>query len=149
MSTGTGSTSDDRRVVIVGGGHAGGTLAGLLRQGGFTGEVVLIGEEPDPPYHRPPLSKSFDNDGLDQWLRDFAFYGEQDIDLRLGEEVVSIDRDARRVVTASGRSVDYDVLVLATGAAPRAIPVPGGDLEGVLALRTLADARQQIGRAHV
>lgn len=141
MSIGIGA-SDDRRVVIVGGGHAGGTLAGLLRQGGFIGEVILIGDEPDPPYHRPPLSKSFDEDGLEQWLRDFAFYEEQNIDLHLDEEVVSINRDPRRVVCASGRVVDYDVLVLATGAAPRSIPVPGSELEGVLGLRTLADARQ-------
>ncbi|MGW6199731.1 NAD(P)/FAD-dependent oxidoreductase [Kribbella sp. NPDC055110] len=126
------------RVVIVGSGHAGTTLAALLRQGGHRGEIVMFGDEVDLPYHRPPLSKKFTGD-LEQWLRPAPFYAEQDIDLRLGERVVSIDRTARRVQASS--PCPYDVLVLATGARPRELPVSGAGVGGVAMLRTLEDAR--------
>ncbi|WP_250280830.1 FAD-dependent oxidoreductase [Frankia sp. CiP1_Cm_nod2] len=132
---------DSRRVVVVGGGHAGGTLVGLLRQAGFTGEIVLFGQETDLPYHRPPLSKKFIDGDLEHWLRPPEFYPEQDISVRLGESVESVDPVARRVYTSGAQTVDYDVLVLATGAEPRRLPAPGADLAGVLTLRTLADAR--------
>ncbi|WP_063016537.1 NAD(P)/FAD-dependent oxidoreductase [Nocardia nova] len=127
-------------VVIVGAGQAGGTLAGLLRQQRFTGRVVMYGAEPVPPYHRPPLSKKYDSDDYLQWLRPESFYADNDIELHLDDPVVGIDRAARTVTTRSGQTVRYDTLVLATGATPRALPVPGADLAGVLALRTLADA---------
>ncbi len=132
---------DSRRVVVVGGGHAGGTLVGLLRQAGFTGEIVLFGQETDLPYHRPPLSKKFIDGDLEHWLRPPEFYPEQDISVRLGESVESVDPVARRVYTSGAQTIDYDVLVLATGAEPRRLPAPGADLAGVLTLRTLADAR--------
>jgi 3-phenylpropionate/trans-cinnamate dioxygenase ferredoxin reductase subunit len=131
-----------RRVVVVGAGHAGGTFVGLLRQAGYAGEVVLVGEEPDPPYHRPPLSKAFVSGKLEQWLRDPAFYAEQDITMSLDESVESIDTAGHRVLTSIGRRVEYDVLVLATGASPRTLPIPGSRLKGVMTLRTLTDARR-------
>jgi 3-phenylpropionate/trans-cinnamate dioxygenase ferredoxin reductase subunit len=75
------------RVVVIGAGHAGGTFVALLRQAGFTGEVIAFGDEPDPPYHRPPLSKEFLRGPIEKWLRDPRFYAEQDVRLRLGEAV--------------------------------------------------------------
>ena len=129
------------RVVVVGGGHAGTTVAGLLRQHGHPGPITLFGDEADHPYQRPPLSKKFAGGRLEQWLRPPEFYREQDIALRLGEQVIRIDRSARQVHTAGGESHDYDHLVLATGARPRTLPVPGAQLGGVVTLRTLADAR--------
>jgi 3-phenylpropionate/trans-cinnamate dioxygenase ferredoxin reductase subunit len=129
------------RVVVIGGGHAAAALVGLLRQEGHTGEIVLVGDEVDHPYHRPPLSKKFAEGDLEQWLKPPEFYREQGITVQLGEEATAIDRDARTVRLGSGRGVGYDVLVLATGARPRPLPVPGGELGGVGALRTLGDAR--------
>jgi 3-phenylpropionate/trans-cinnamate dioxygenase ferredoxin reductase component len=129
------------RVVVVGGGHAGVTLAALLRQGGHRGQIMVIGEEVDLPYHRPPLSKKLAERDVEQWLRPAPFYAEQGITLRFGERVSRIDL-ARRLVCATGGSLHaYDVLVLAAGAAPRPLRVPGSDLGGVVTLRTLDDAR--------
>ena len=132
-----------RRVVIVGAGHAGGTAAALLRQYGWAGEVVLLGEEPTPPYQRPPLSKAFlkrEADAESLKLKDDAFYAEHAIDLRTGVRVEAIDAGARQVVLGSGEVIAYDILILATGSVARVLPIPGADLEGVLALRSLADA---------
>ncbi|NKQ54044.1 FAD-dependent oxidoreductase [Amycolatopsis sp. K13G38] len=129
------------RVLIVGAGHAGATLAGLLRQAGHAGPLHVFGDEPDLPYHRPPLSKKFADGEPAQWLRPAEFYREQDIGVHVGEHVVAIDRSRRTLCTASGGSHPYDHLVLATGARPRRLTVPGADLDGVVSLRTLADAR--------
>ncbi|MEU7811937.1 FAD-dependent oxidoreductase [Pseudonocardia sp. NPDC049154] len=131
----------DARVVVVGGGHAGAALVALLRQGGHRGEIVLIGDETDPPYQRPPLSKKFAGDEVEQAIRPPEFYAEQGVILRLGERVVALDPAARTVTTAAGETLRYDVAVLATGARPRALLAPGADLTGVVGLRTLADAR--------
>jgi 3-phenylpropionate/trans-cinnamate dioxygenase ferredoxin reductase component len=135
------SAPADAPVVVVGAGHGGGTFVGALRQQGYEGPVVLIGAEPDAPYHRPPLSKKFHADELEDPLRPLEFYDEQGITLRLDEEVVSVDRDARSVRLADGSDLSYSTLVIATGAEPRRLPVPGADLDGVVVLRTLADAR--------
>ncbi|GAB3688278.1 NAD(P)/FAD-dependent oxidoreductase [Saccharopolyspora tripterygii] len=129
------------RVLIIGTGHAGVTLAGLLRQAGHAGPIELYGDELDLPYQRPPLSKKFADGELEQWLRPAQFYREQDIELRLGERITSIDARARQVRTAAGETRGYDHLVLATGARPRPLNVHGTDLNGVVSLRTLADAR--------
>jgi len=137
------------RVVIVGAGHAGGSAAALLRQFGWAGEIVLIGEEPTPPYQRPPLSKAFlkgETDADSLKLKADDFYPEHDIDLRTGVRVEGIDAGRRQVVPRTGESIDYDVLILATGSAARALPIPGVGLVGVQALRSLADA-QAIGAA--
>ncbi|MEU2001638.1 NAD(P)/FAD-dependent oxidoreductase [Rhodococcus sp. NPDC019627] len=127
-------------VVIVGAGHAGGTLAGMLRQQKFDGRIVLCGDEIHPPYHRPPLSKKYAGDEFVQWLKPEAFYADNAIETLLGDPVVGIDRDARTATTASGTVLEYTTLVLATGAAPRTLTLPGSELGGVLSLRTLADA---------
>ena len=133
------------RVVIVGAGHAGGTAAALLRQAGWPGEVVLIGEEPIAPYQRPPLSKAWlkgEADSESLTLRPLDFYAGAAIDLRLGERVAGIERSAGggTVVLETGGRLDYDRLIVATGARARRASLPGAELEGVLELRTAADA---------
>lgn len=128
-----------KHVVVVGAGHAGGTLAALLRRDGFDGPITVIGAENDPPYHRPPLSKSFSDDSV-KWLYDADFYAEQDITLQLGQMVRSVDAAAKQVELASGAVIGYDILVLATGAEPRRLPVPGDTLAGIHTLRERGDA---------
>lgn len=131
------------RVVIVGAGHAGGTAAAQLRQNGFTGPLTLIGEEPVPPYQRPPLSKAWlsGDTGLDQvLLRPAGWYEGQDIDLRTGHRVGRIDREARAVLMSDATAFRFDALILATGAVPRALTVPGGDLGDVHVLRSVNNA---------
>jgi 3-phenylpropionate/trans-cinnamate dioxygenase ferredoxin reductase component len=130
-------------VVIIGAGHAGGSAAAFLRQYGHTGPIVMVGDEPLVPYQRPPLSKAWlkgeaDADSLA--LKDASWYAENDCRMLLGVSAVSLDRGARKVTLSTGEVLDYDVLILATGARARTLPIPGADLEGVLALRTAADA---------
>jgi 3-phenylpropionate/trans-cinnamate dioxygenase ferredoxin reductase subunit len=130
-------------VAIVGTGQAGFQAAASLRQEGFAGRIVLIGDEPVPPYQRPPLSKSYlaRESGLDElWLRPETFYTQHKIEVLAGESVASIDRTERRLQLASGGKLAWDHLVLATGARCRPLAVPGAELDGVLPLRTLADA---------
>jgi 3-phenylpropionate/trans-cinnamate dioxygenase ferredoxin reductase subunit len=130
-------------VAIIGAGQAGFQVAASLRDEGFAGRIVLIGDEPALPYQRPPLSKSYlaGQTGVDDlWLRPVEFYAKQQIDLIDGNAVKSIDRQARRVELASGAEIAWDHLVLATGARCRPLPVPGAELDGVFDLRTLADA---------
>jgi len=129
-------------VVIVGAGHAGFQLAASLRQQGYDGPVVLIGDEPALPYQRPPLSKEYleGKIGLDLLLmRPEAFYREHRIDYLQGARIEAIDRAARRVRLASGGELAYRHLVLATGARNRVPPLPGVELDGVVYLRTLAE----------
>jgi len=131
------------RVVIVGAGHAGGSAAAFLRQYGHTGPIVLIGDEPLLPYQRPPLSKAWlkgEADAESLQLKPSSWYEEAGVSLRLGGVVVSLNRGAKTVTLASGEHLPYDYLILATGARARALPIPGADLAGVLALRTAADA---------
>src|SRR5579862_6940084 len=130
-------------VVILGAGHAGGTAAALLRQYGFEGPITLVGTEPIPPYQRPPLSKAWlkgeaDADSLA--LKPLEFYAEHNIDFRPSTRAVKLERSARKVVLSDGSELSYDVLILATGARAIALPIPGADLEGVMFLRTAADA---------
>ncbi|MDT5402991.1 MAG: 3-phenylpropionate/trans-cinnamate dioxygenase ferredoxin reductase component [Mycobacterium sp.] len=126
--------------VVVGAGHAGGTLVGLLRQHSHAGRITLLGAEPHPPYHRPPLSKKYFSDDYEQLLRPIDFYRSQDIDIQLNKTVTRIDRAARRILTSDRDVLSYDHLVIATGAAARPLVVPGSDLGGILSLRTLDDA---------
>jgi 3-phenylpropionate/trans-cinnamate dioxygenase ferredoxin reductase component len=129
-------------VAIVGAGQAGFQVAASLHQEGFAGKVVLIGDEPVLPYQRPPLSKSYlaGQSGLDElWLRPEEFYAKQQIDLIRGDAVSAIDRQRRLLRLVSGREIAWDHLVLATGARNRMLAVPGAELDGVLALRTLAE----------
>src|ERR1700730_934428 len=133
------------RVVVVGAGHGGFQLAAPLRQGGFDGTITLLGEEPVLPYQRPPLSKDYLDGkiGLDLLLmRPDAFYGDHRIDYRAGPRAAEIDRGATRLRLASGEQLDYDHLVLATGARNRVPPMPGIELDGVCYLRTMAETDQ-------
>ncbi len=129
-------------VVIVGAGQAGASVAAKLRALGFAGEITMIGEEPSPPYQRPPLSKAYLLGEMEEarlWLRPPEFWAAQAITLRLGEKVTAIDTGAR-TVTADGATIGYDDLVLTTGSVPRRLPAAiGGDLPGVFTVRTLAD----------
>jgi 3-phenylpropionate/trans-cinnamate dioxygenase ferredoxin reductase subunit len=131
-------------VVLVGGGHAAAAFVNSVRRAGYEGPLTLISEEPVLPYHRPPLSKKYLSDTLPVGqilIRAAAWYEEQKVTLRLGTRVARIDRVARRVELDGGGHVDYGQLVLLTGARPRRLPADiGGDLQGVLVMRTLADA---------
>lgn len=130
-------------VVIVGGGQAGFQVAASLRQGGYAQEIVLVAAENRVPYQRPPLSKAYlkEEMGFDRLeLRPESFYAAQAIDLRLGETVTAIDRDAGTVALASGERLAFDHLVLATGARNRVLPILGAQLPGVHLLRSAEDA---------
>ena len=137
------SATQDDRIVIVGAGHAGGSCSAFLRQYGFAGSIVVIGDEPVPPYQRPPLSKAWlkgEADAASLALRPESFYAENRIDLRLDARVERIDRLAKAIALEGGGTMPYDRLILATGRRARRIALPGVDLEGVLELRTAADA---------
>jgi 3-phenylpropionate/trans-cinnamate dioxygenase ferredoxin reductase subunit len=129
-------------VVVIGAGQAGAALVAKLRSLGHDGAITLIGEEPSPPYQRPPLSKGYlmGEIGAERlWLRSAEFYADQKIDLRLGAPVTAIDR-AARTVTVGGDVLHYDHLALTTGSIPRRLPAAvGGDLSGIYTVRTLAD----------
>lgn len=129
-------------VVVVGAGQAGSAVVAKLRGLGFDGQITLIGEEPSPPYQRPPLSKAYLMGEMEEerlWLRSNAFYAEQNITLRLGAKVGGIDRTAK-TLTVGDETLSYDHLVLTTGSTPRRLPAAiGGDLAGVYTVRTLAD----------
>jgi 3-phenylpropionate/trans-cinnamate dioxygenase ferredoxin reductase subunit len=130
-------------VIIIGAGHGGVQAAASLRDEGYDGRIVLVGEEAELPYHKPPLSKTFikDTTAKPQILRAEAYYSGASIDLTLGERVESIDPVAKRLKLASGVSLTFDKAVLATGSRPRDLPIEGGPLAGVLSLRSIADAR--------
>jgi 3-phenylpropionate/trans-cinnamate dioxygenase ferredoxin reductase component len=128
--------------VIVGAGHAGGKAAEALREEGFDGRIVLIGEEPEQPYERPPLSKDYlrgESPRKKARLHADGYYGDQQIELRTENTVERIDTEAREVVV-DGERIGYDRLLLATGAEPRRLSVPGSDLDGIHYLRDLSDA---------
>jgi 3-phenylpropionate/trans-cinnamate dioxygenase ferredoxin reductase subunit len=130
-------------VVIVGAGHAGVQAAASLRDEGYDGPVILVGDENELPYHKPPLSKTFIKDGeaKPQPLRGEAFYSGGAIDYRPGVKVDRIDAGGRLLDLAGGGALAFDHLILATGSRPRTLPLPGSDLSGVVSLRSLADAR--------
>lgn len=131
-----------RHVVVIGAGQAGAALVARLRTIGFDGKITLIGEEPHPPYQRPPLSKAYLLGEMEQerlWLRSSEFYAEQGITLRLGTRVSAID-PAARTVTLGREVLHYDDLALTTGSVPRRLHAAiGGDLAGVYTVRSLAD----------
>ena len=129
-------------VLIVGGGQAGASAAIALRQGGFAGSVTIVGEELDPPYERPPLSKDYlaGTKAAERLaLRPPAFWAERLVSLLLGHRVTAVDAAARTVTTAGGSTLGYGRLIWAAGGHPRRLPVPGGDLPGVHVIRTRAD----------
>lgn len=131
-----------RHIVVIGAGQAGSSCVVKLRNAGFEGRITLIGEENVPPYQRPPLSKGYliGDMALERmFLRPEAFYGENGIDLRMGQRVERIDR-AAKVVHVGGDAIGYDALVLTTGSVPNRLPATiGGQLDGVHVVRGLAD----------
>jgi 3-phenylpropionate/trans-cinnamate dioxygenase ferredoxin reductase subunit len=143
------------RIIIAGAGHAGGSAAAMLRQLGWKTGITLVGDEPLPPYQRPPLSKAWltgeaDADSLA--LRPLGFYNDADIELKLGLSVTKIDPAEHRVTFSDGDTMHYAHLILATGSRARRIPLPGIDLANVLELRTAADAdklKAVLGRGSV
>ncbi|MEP2530218.1 FAD-dependent oxidoreductase [Shimia sp.] len=130
------------QVIVIGAGQAGSSCVTKLRNLGFEGDITLIGEEPAPPYQRPPLSKKYLLGEMDVerlYLRPESFYGENGIDLRLNERVEAIDPAAKQVVT-SADALSYDHLVLTTGSTPHRLPgAIGGALDGVYTVRDLKD----------
>lgn len=131
------------KVVIIGAGHAGGTLATTLRQYKFEGDVTLLGNEGHPPYQRPPLSKAWlmgHVEEKDLFLKPHAYYADNRIDLHLNDAVSAINREAQVVTTVSGRTFKYDALVFATGARARTTAVLDCRIEGVVTLRDMKDA---------
>jgi NADPH-dependent 2,4-dienoyl-CoA reductase/sulfur reductase-like enzyme/nitrite reductase/ring-hydroxylating ferredoxin subunit len=132
------------RIVIVGGGAAGFAAAEMLRRQDYRGSIVMLSHEATAPVDRPNLSKDYlAGSAPEDWLplRPDSFYTEAAIDLRLKTEVTSIDTKARNVVLADGKTVPYDRLLLATGAEPVRLPIPGADQPHVHVLRSLADCR--------
>ncbi|OGB15773.1 MAG: pyridine nucleotide-disulfide oxidoreductase [Burkholderiales bacterium RIFCSPHIGHO2_12_FULL_67_38] len=130
-------------IVIVGTGQAGVMTAEALRSGGFEGSITLLGDEPHGPYHRPPLSKAWmagEMDAAQLVMRAPEMLARKNIALRTGVTVKAIDRSAQTVILGDGSALPYTGLMLATGSTPRALPLPGGDAPGVLALRTRDDA---------
>lgn len=131
------------RAIIIGAGQAGAQAAQSMRQAGFEGEIVMFGDEAEPPYQRPPLSKAYLQGELEAerlYLRPRAFYEQQKIDLRLGVRVAEINRDAKSITTGRGETLGYDKLLIATGAPPRRLTCQGAELPGVYYLRTIADS---------
>ena len=133
-----------KSAIIIGAGHAGVQAALSLRDEGFDGKITLIGEEAEFPYQRPPLSKAYllgkvDEDGLA--LKGPEIYQQYDVELITGAPVTAIDPGQRRVALGSSAALDYDHLVLATGARQRRLGVAGEELDGIVHLRSLSDAR--------
>lgn len=137
------------RIVIVGSGQAGGWAAHTLRAEGFSGTLTVVGEEPHPPYERPPLSKAV---LAGRVLPDSTHLFKPDVwaglavDWRVGTRALAIERGTRTVRLYDGTALPYDLLLLATGGRPRRLPVPGMELPQVHLLRTLEDA-QRLGAA--
>ncbi len=133
-----------RPIVVVGAGQAAASFVSRHTRLGSVADLHLIGEEPVPPYHRPPLSKVYLTGELERdrlFIRPPQWYVEQGVTTNFGTRVESIDRDAKKISTQSGNIIVYDKLVLCTGSSARKLPTPlGGDLQGVYTLRNLADS---------
>lgn len=130
-------------VVIVGAGHGGAQVAVMLRTQKFEGSIAIIGDEPELPYERPPLSKEYfagEKEFERIQLRPAKYWDEREVTMLLGKRVVSVDPSAHTVTTDGGETIGYGKLVWATGGSPRMLPIPGGDLPGVQGVRTKADA---------
>ncbi len=128
--------------VIVGAGQAGSDLTSALRQMGYTGRIVLIGDEQAPPYRRPPLSKAYLSGDIGEealYLKPLATYTKQNVELRTGVKVVAIDRQAHTVTLDNGEIIKYDKLALTTGGHARRLPLPGAEKPNVHYVRTLED----------
>ncbi len=131
------------RYVVVGASLAGARAVEAMRDAGYDGEVVLVGDEEDRPYERPPLSKELlqGKKGRDKaYVHEQGWYAEHDVELRLGTTADALDREGRSVALSDGDHLAYDKLLLATGSAPRRLDVPGADLDGVRYLRRVGEA---------
>jgi 3-phenylpropionate/trans-cinnamate dioxygenase ferredoxin reductase component len=129
-------------VVVAGAGQAAAQLAASLRMAGYEGSIAMVGEEPDAPYERPPLSKDYlagEKEAERLLLRPLDFWPTRNVDLILDTLVTAVDPAAHTVTTDKGSTIGYRHLVWATGGHPRALPVPGGSLPGVHVIRTRAD----------
>jgi 3-phenylpropionate/trans-cinnamate dioxygenase ferredoxin reductase subunit len=138
----TSNVDHDSAIIVVGAGQGGGEVASQLRSSGFAGRLVVIGEEPEIPYMRPPLSKDFlsGDATLDSLMvRAPAAYEKAGIELMTGVRVDHIDRHERAVTLSDGATLAYHRLILATGGRPRKMKVPGGELKNIFYLRTVAD----------
>jgi NADPH-dependent 2,4-dienoyl-CoA reductase/sulfur reductase-like enzyme len=132
------------RIVIVGGGQAGARCAEALRLHGFAGRITIVAQEPVLPYERPPLSKSLlagTSTVEEAYVLPPAWYAEHDVKVLLGRTVISVNRPFKEIQLDDGSSLPYDILILATGARPRAPAIDGRDLTGVLTLRDTGDAK--------
>jgi 3-phenylpropionate/trans-cinnamate dioxygenase ferredoxin reductase subunit len=139
----------DRTFVIVGASLAGAKAAETLRAEGFDERVVLIGAEDERPYERPPLSKDYLRGEAERetvYVHPEGFYADHDIELRLGRTAVSLNAAGSELTLDDGERLPYDRLLLATGAEPRRLSIPGGELDGVLYLRSVADCDALRGR---
>src|SRR5690348_906291 len=135
--------ADRDPMVVIGGGLAGGKAVETLRDEGYDGPVVLLTDEPERPYERPPLSKDYLNGGKERdviYVHEPGWYDEHDVELRTGVRAAGLDPAGHTVELAGGERLPYRAVLLATGAAPRRLRVPGADLDGVLTLRTAADS---------
>ena len=131
--------------VIVGASLTGAKAAETLREEGFDGNIVLLGEEHDRPYERPPLSKGYllgQEDRSIIFVHDESWYAKNGVDLRLGVRVTALDPGAKQVSLDDGGTVAYDRLLLSTGAFPRQLNAPGADLDGVMYLRRVGDSER-------
>ncbi len=132
-----------QRCVVVGAGHGASELVAALRKEGWEGEIVVIGEEQQPPYQRPPLSKAYLGGEVTQeklFIRPESYYEKQNVELKLGVKVTSIDRNAKTVSLDNGETLDYTYLCLATGTRARRLDMlEGAELDGIFYLRTIAD----------
>ena len=132
-------------IVIIGGGQAGAQAAFSLRQWGYEGALTLVGEEPVPPYQRPPLSKAYLKGEMAEerlYFKPEDWYAENGVTLLKSETATEIDRAGRRVELSGGQSLFYDALILATGSRPKPLPIAGAELGNVFELRSLADVKR-------
>ena len=139
-----------QKIVIVGGGAAGFAAAEMLRRQRYQGSIVMLSDDDAPPVDRPNLSKDYlAGSAPEEWvpLREEGFYAEQAIDLRLKASVIGLDARVRELELGDGSKLAYDRLLLATGAEPVRLPIPGSSLPHVHTLRTLADSRAIIAQA--
>ena len=135
-------------VVIVGAGHGGAQAAIALRQHGFAGSIAMVGDEPELPYERPPLSKDYlagDKEFARILIRPAAFWEERNVTMLLGQRVTAVDPDAHTVTRSDGEVISYGKLIWATGGSPRRLTCSGHDLVGVHGVRTRADVDRMIG----
>ncbi|RUU13763.1 pyridine nucleotide-disulfide oxidoreductase [Mesorhizobium sp. USDA-HM6] len=145
-----GSGQVPEKIVIIGGGAAGFAAAEMLRREQFQGSIVMLSDDQSPPVDRPNLSKDYlAGKAPEDWipLRGEKFYSKNNIDLRLNTEAMHVDAPARQVVLADGGRIPYDRLLLATGAEPVHLAVPGADQPHVRMLRSFADCKEIIARA--